>query len=315
MTKTTEIVKSTVRPSLFTKIDPDIRVSEKERIHMISVDRIFPNPSQPRKTLDDDSLFRLADSIRRFGILQPITVRQTDTGVFEECTFEIVAGERRFKAAQLLGLNVIPCIVIKTDSKTSAEISIIENIQREDLNFFEQASAIFTLINIYRLTQDEVACRLSVSQSYVANKVRLLKLDESERSKILSYGLTERHARCLLKISDVALRTKAIDYIHDHSLNVTSTEAYVENLLFEINNPKLKTTPRKLVLKDIRIFFNTIDKAVSIVKQAGVGITSERTDDSDGSSTITIRIKNVSCETFCENVTETEIVSCKTQFD
>ena len=169
-----------------------------ERVHKIPVCRILPNPAQPRKYFDSDETLRLADSIRRHGILQPLCVRKPiSVGDLDDYggVYELIAGERRLRAAKLLGMAEVPCIVVEADSLRSAELAIIENLQREDLNMFDEASAISALIDLYGLTQEEVAAKLSASQSYVANKLRLLRFDDFERQVIIERRLTERHAR------------------------------------------------------------------------------------------------------------------------
>lgn len=254
------------------------RNDEYGRIHNIATERIIPNPSQPRKQFEDESIIRLADSIRQYGILQPLTIRKIEN---DEKHLEIVAGERRLRAAKLLQLANVPCILVNVDSKRSAELAIIENIQRENLNIFDQASSIASLIDIYNLTQDEVARQLSMSQSFVANKLRILRLTSPEREKILEYNLTERHARALLKIDSVEQRIRIIEYINLHQLNVATTEAYIDRFLTENEDAKRSRSPRKIILKDIRIFYNSIDKAVSLVRQAGIAIESERSEAAD----------------------------------
>ena len=199
---------------------------EYGRIHNIPTEKIIPNPAQPRKQFEDASIIRLADSIRRSGILQPLTVRRLDKGLYE-----IVAGERRLRAAKLLQLSTVPCLLVDVDSKKSAELAIIENIQRENLNIFEQASSIAALIDIYHLTQEEAAKQLSVSQSFVANKLRILRLTAPEREKILANNLTERHARALLKVDSVEQRMRIIDYIARRGLNVATTESYIDRFI------------------------------------------------------------------------------------
>ncbi len=262
------------------------------RIHLLNTERIFPNPSQPRQKFDDDAIIRLADSIRRYGILQPLTVRRiSGNGICNAC-FEIVAGERRLRAAKLLGIREVPCVILKVDSKKSAELAIIENIQRENLNLFEYASAIASLIDMYGLTQEEVARHLSTSQSSVANKLRILRLTLPEREKILRYGLTERHARALLRISTAEERLRVIEYINAHSLNVATTESYIDRFLAENEFARKPRSPRKIVLKDIRIFYNSVDRAISVIKQAGIKVESERIDDGDA-TVLTIRVPNV----------------------
>ncbi len=269
--------------------------NEFGRIHMIPTDRITANPNQPRKQFEDESIISLADSIRLYGILQPLTVRRIDREGQYGSTFEIIAGERRYRAAKMIGFVNVPCIIINVDSKKSAELAIIENIQRENLNIFEQASAIASLIDMYKLTQEEAARQLSTSQSFIANKLRILRLTLPEREKILQYNLTERHARALLKIQSVEQRIRIIEYINAHNLNVATTESYIDRFIAENEHAKKPRSPRKIVLKDIRIFYNSIDKAVSLIKQAGIQVESERID-SDDQVELTIRIPKSSLQ-------------------
>lgn len=217
---------------------------EAAAIVEINIDDIIPNRSQPRSTFNQNAIVRLADSIRRYGILQPLTVRKvllpaesTKTAPFGQknaVIYELVAGERRLRAAKLAELTHVPCVIINTDDATSAELAIIENLLRENLNMFEQAEAFARLIREFHLTQDEAARRVSMSQSAVANKLRILRLTPEERAKILEAGLTERHARALLKLSDVSLRGDVLQQILDRKMNVSATEAYIDHLLTEM---------------------------------------------------------------------------------
>lgn len=217
---------------------------EAAAIVEINIDDIIPNRSQPRSTFNQNAIVRLADSIRRYGILQPLTVRKvllpaesTKTAPFGQknaVIYELVAGERRLRAAKLAELTHVPCVIINTDDATSAELAIIENLLRENLNMFEQAEAFARLIREFHLTQDEAARRVSMSQSAVANKLRILRLTPEERAKILESGLTERHARALLKLSDPALRGDVLQQILDRKMNVSATEAYIDHLLTEM---------------------------------------------------------------------------------
>lgn len=207
----------------------------------IPIDDIIPNRAQPRTAFNQNAIVRLSDSIRRYGILQPLTVRKvllppSSPKSSGGCVavYELVAGERRLRAAKLAELTAVPCIIINTDDATSAELAIIENLLRENLNMFEQAEAFQRLIQEFHLTQDEAARRVSMSQSAVANKLRILRLSPEERQKILQAGLTERHARALLKITDQALRGDVLQHILDRKLNVSATEAYIDNLLTEM---------------------------------------------------------------------------------
>lgn len=219
----------------------------------ICIDDIIPNRSQPRSAFNQNAIVRLADSIRRYGILQPLTVRKVllpieatknaPLGQKNAVIYELVAGERRLRAAKLAELTHVPCIIINTDDATSAELAIIENLLRENLNMFEQAEAFARLIREFHLTQDEAARRVSMSQSAVANKLRILRLLPEERAKILEAGLTERHARALLKLSDPALRGDVLDQILQKKMNVSATEAYIDQILTEIARYEAKKQP------------------------------------------------------------------------
>lgn len=210
----------------------------------IDIDDIIPNRSQPRSAFNQNAIVRLADSIRRYGILQPLTVRKVllpaeatknvPLGQKNAVIYELVAGERRLRAAKLAEFTHVPCIIINTDDATSAELAIIENLLRENLNMFEQAEAFARLIREFHLTQEEAARRVSMSQSAVANKLRILRLLPEERAKILEAGLTERHARALLKLNDPTLRGDVLQQILERKMNVSATEAYIDNILTEI---------------------------------------------------------------------------------
>ena len=200
-----------------------------EQVFQVKVDEIRPNRAQPRAKFDQNSIIRLADSIRRYGILQPLTVRETEPE--DSCRFELIAGERRLRAARMLGYLTVPCIIKNTDNEVSAELAIIENLLREDLNMFEEAYGFKKLIENHCLTQDEVAKRMSVSQSAVANKLRLLKLGLKEQQLILEYELTERHARALLRVESPEDRLTILKYIIENKLNVSASEVYIEDYL------------------------------------------------------------------------------------
>lgn len=269
----------------------------------IDVTRLRPNRSQPRAVFESNATIRLADSIRRYGILQPLTVRMVCRGEKGEDSadavapvFEIIAGERRYRAAKLLGMTSVPCIIISADDKKSAELALIENLLREDLNIFETAKALRKLINEFKLTQEEVAKRLSMSQSAVANKLRLLRYSEEEERLILENHLTERHARAILKLSGEEERISAIKAVIAAHLNVSATENYVERLIeakeMECEDAaeghEVSPASRRIpIIKDIRLFYNSLDRALDIVKSAGVEISSRRREDETG---VTIEI-------------------------
>ncbi|MBQ9783297.1 MAG: ParB/RepB/Spo0J family partition protein [Clostridia bacterium] len=203
------------------------------KVVQLKTDDIRPNRAQPRAEFEQNSIIRLADSIRRYGILQPLTVRASDPE--DIYGYELIAGERRLRAAKMLGYLTVPCIIMEVTEQVSAELAIIENLLREDLNMFEQAYGFKKLIENHHLTQEEVARRMSLSQSAVANKLRLLKLNYEEQKLILETDLTERHARAILRLENNGKRIDTIRYISDNRLNVQASERYVEELL-ELEN-------------------------------------------------------------------------------
>ena len=263
----------------FTKFRDENKIWGDEKVYNIRVSSITTNPMQPRRFFDDESIEALADSISKYGILQPLTVRNVSLCVDDD-SYELVAGERRLRAAKLLGMETVPCLIINVTDKQSAELAIIENLQRENLNIFEQAGAISALICIYSLTQEQVAQRLSVSQSYIANKIRLLRLTDEERKIILENSLTERHARALLKISDTELRREALQKIVQRKYNVSESEEYIERLLSpkEEKEQKQKTFG---AIKDVRLFYNSIDNALKIIRRSGINAYSRRKELED----------------------------------
>lgn len=287
-------VLQSVLPKLKQTAGEEIR--ETDRVYQIPVCRILPNPSQPRKYFDSNETLRLADSIRLHGILQPLCVRKpVSTESIDDYggVYELISGERRLRAAKLLGLSSVPCIIVEADSLRSAELAIIENLQREDLNIFEEASAIAALIHLYGLTQEEVAAKLSASQSYVANKLRLLRFDAAEQALILENRLTERHARALLRLTEPSFRRAALETVIAQGCNVAETEAYVSGLLASAEKAAEPAPPPKpkrcAMVRDIRIFYNTIDRAVDIMNRAGIDAKAQKKDLGDVFE-VTVRI-------------------------
>lgn len=249
----------------------------KEGLCDLPTDMIDPNPGQPRRYFDGDALLSLSDSIKRYGILQPLSV----TYDRQSGRYVLVAGERRLRAARLLGMDRVPAVIVEADPVRSEELAIIENIQREDLTMFEEAHAIAALTAKYGMTQEIAAKKLSVSQSYVANKLRLLKLSAEEADTILEAGLTERHARALLRIREPERRVAALRHVIKAGLNVAGTEEYIDSLFV---SPKKDEPDRQRVkcgIRDIKLFCNSIDKAVDIIKRAGVPVSTSRTDSPD----------------------------------
>lgn len=229
----------------------------------VDIDRIYPNPNQPRRKFTEEDLKELAASIKTNGLIQPIIVRRLDIG------YELVAGERRLRAARLCGMAMIACIIVETTERGSAIMALTENMQRKDLNFFEEAEAISVMIELFGYTQEDVAVRLGKSQSTVANKIRLLKFTRPERKAMLEYGFTERHARALLCVNDVTLRTQLIEEIYRRRLNVESTEKLIEMRMKE-NKETVRIKKCRGAFKDVRLFVNTINHAVEVMKAAGI---------------------------------------------
>lgn len=195
---------------------------ETGRVIYLHPDVLHPNPNQPRKRFSPDGLEELAASIREHGVLQPLTVRKVDG------SFELVSGERRLRAARMAGLSEVPCIVIDVDGVCSSLLALVENLQRRDLDFLEEAMALDRLIHTYDLSQEEAARRIGKSQSAVANKLRLLKLSPRLLDRLRQNGLTERHARALLRLETEEQQWEVLEYVIDHHLTVAQTEAYIE---------------------------------------------------------------------------------------
>lgn len=265
-----------------------MEVSKAGAVLLIPVDKIRTNPNQPRKYFDPDELSSLGESIRRNGILQPLSVRAEDG----DGKYELIAGERRLRAAAESGFDRVPCIVINADSTQAAVYSVIENLQRRDLNFFEEALAIESLGEKYGLDRAQLSERLGKAPSTLSNKLRLLRLPEDIREKMISADLTERHARALLRIEDLNKLHAATDTVIKRSLNVAQTEKLVNAILDDETAHK----PHVIKLfKDVRIFVNTINHAVDTMREAGIRAESLRTETQD-SIEFTVRIpKEFAC--------------------
>ena len=262
---------------------------EERTLRRVRVSDISRNPNQPRRYFDPEAIAQLAESIRQYGVLNPLTVRRAPGG-----GYELVAGERRLRAARVAGLNEVPCLVIAADNQDSSAIALVENLQRRDLDFFEEAYGFRRLIDQYGLTQEEAARKVGKTQSAVANKLRLLRLSQQNMELIRSAGLTERHARCLLRLEGEEERINATKYIIENDLNVIRSEQYIEQLLRRRQDARALPAPgqpRKVVrlIKDVRFFLNTLNRAVSVMVDAGVGATVEQQENEDG-LTLTINI-------------------------
>ena len=234
----------------------------------IPVENIRPNPYQPRKFFDISSLNELAGSISEFGIIQPLCVRPLKNG-----GYELVAGERRLRAARLAGLTEVPCVISDISESESAFVALVENLQRQNLNFIEEAESYESIINDYGFTQEELAIKLNKSQSSVANKLRLLKLSPEAKRLLISGGLTERHGRAVLRLPEDSFREKALKKAIEDGLNVKGTEDLVEREIKKLckkDETVIHKRNEKRSLKDIKLFINTLDKSVEILKQAGL---------------------------------------------
>ena len=254
--------------------------NEIGKVLSLPVDDIAPNPNQPRKTFSSESLQELADSIRQLGVLQPLSVRQLDHG------WELIAGERRLRASRLAGLTHVPCIVFNASEEHSSLLALVENLQRKDLDFLEEALALNQLIQTYSLSQEECARRIGKSQSAIANKLRLLKLPEHVLDLLRDNGFTERHARALLRLENSATQDRAARWVVSHDLTVAKTEEYVETILSQASSLRRKPS---FILKDVRLFLNTVDRGLTMMKLAGVHAQYGR-EDTEDSILLTIRI-------------------------
>ena len=255
--------------------------AEGRRLLRLPVDDIRPNPNQPRKSFDDEGLEELAESIRQVGLIQPLVVRRMQDG------FELVAGERRLRACKLLGMREVPCLVEETMvDQESAMVALIENLQRENLHYLEEADCYAQLIALYGLTQEELATRLGKSQSAVANKLRVLRLAPEVKEAMLEARMTERHARALLKLRDEKTQLQVIDKVKNRSLSVKDTEKLVEKTLNKLYDEKHDgAAPRPKILRylrDYRLFLNTINAAAKQLNDSGMNVTVEQTDIADG---------------------------------
>ena len=254
----------------------------------IKIEDIRPNPAQPRIEFDTNSIIRLADSIRRYGVLQPLSVRISSDANYK---YELIAGERRLRAIRSLGYHYAPCMIVEANEKLSAELAIIENLLREDLNMFEEAFAFRQLIDNYSLTQEEIARKVSLSQSAVANKLRLLKLSYDEQRKIIDFDLTERHARALLRISDPSLRSEALEHIAKHELTVAASEQYVDRLLLSCDRCEDNKACESGILMLERAktdIISTLNKKIDAIKRSGCDVMVE-VIELDGSIEIVIK--------------------------
>ena len=254
----------------------NLLVRSENTIADIPIIKIRPNKAQPRKVFSEDELSALSRSIAENGILQPLTVRKVSS-----TEYELVAGERRLRAAVMAGLRKVPCIVVKCSDRESAVYALLENLQRADLGIFEEARGISKLIRRYGLTQEQAAIKLGKTQSTIANKLRLLRLSEEEQEWMEKAGLSERHARALIRIENETVRREVLSRIITENLNVKQSERLVGIYLNSTPKAARVKGNSKAVIKDIRIFLNTINRAIDTMRLSGINAQSNKTDTED----------------------------------
>jgi ParB family chromosome partitioning protein len=245
-----------------------------KELKLVPITHIITNKNQPRKHFDDESINELAASINAVGIIQPLSVRETDNDFYL-----LISGERRLRAAKIAGLDKVPCVIIRADQESLELMALVENIQREDLNFIEEAKAYLKLIESYRFTQQQLAEKVGKKQSTISNKLRLLKLGDEVIELILKNNLTERHSRALLQIPDVELRINAIKTIIKRDLNVRQTEELVDRLKREVLMNSSKRNIKNIF--NYKIYTNTIKQAYDSIKKTGIDVDYNETQFED----------------------------------
>ena len=248
---------------------------ETGRVVFLPARSIRPNPAQPRKVFRTDAMAELSESIRRHGVLQPLSVRRSGSG------YELIAGERRLRAAQMAGLTEVPCIIMQMDDRESGIAAMIENLQRQDLDFIEEAMGISRLMELYEMSQEQTARMLGKSQSAIANKLRILRHSETVLVALREGGLTERHARALLRLSEDEEKLSAIAEIVKQGMNVARTEKYIEALL-----SRREDKPQKA---NVGAFLNSLTQSLQKIQLSGVPAISERRE-TDTQIVLTITI-------------------------
>ena len=272
----------------FSVLDTDFGLGERKAVSEVKVvkvpiDTIFPNPYQPRKNFDDAALEDLSASIAQYGVLQPLLVSPAEDG-----RYMLIAGERRLRASKMAKLAEVPVIISEYTSQQIAEIALIENLQREDLHYLEEAEGYEKLMNQFHITQEAMAARVGKKQSTIANKLRLLRLSAPVRKVLMDAEFSERHARALLKLPDDEKRLEVLETIIAKNFSVRQTEEYINKLLDGKSEEKRK---RMVIVNDVRIYLNSIKQVVDAVKTAGIPVAMEQTLEGD-EVIISVRIKN-----------------------
>ena len=261
----------------------DRQAVNEVKVVKVPIEQIFPNPYQPRKTFDEEALEDLAASIAQYGVLQPLLVAPAENG-----RYLLIAGERRLRASRMAALTEVPVIINEYTSQQIAEIALIENLQREDLHYLEEAEGYEQLMEQFHLTQEAMAARVGKKQSTIANKLRLLRLSQQVRKVLVEAELSERHARALLKLEDDAKRLEALEVIIARHYNVRQTEDYIDKLLSDKRQEKKK---RLVIVNDVRIYLNSIKQVVGAIKDVGIPVNMEQTIEGD-EVVVSLRIKN-----------------------
>ena len=243
---------------------------QSQEFRRIPLRQIRKNPYQPRKIFEPQALQSLADSIRQYGIITPLTVRELEDG------FELVSGERRLRAAAMAGLSVVPCYIVTVSDQQSALMALLENLQRKDLDFFEEALFLRRLCSEFHMTQQDAAARVGKTQSAVANKIRLLKLSPQTVEVIRNYQLSERHARALLQLEEESQRLSAAKQMGQKHMTVAQAEAYIQHLLEETPKPR-----RQGMIRDVRLLCNTVERAVKVLCDSGLKARLERRQEGE----------------------------------
>lgn len=247
------------------------KLKEHAKVVLIPLDAISPSPFQARTVFDTDEIKKLAVSILQNGLLQPVSVRPTVDG-----RYQLIAGERRLRACRMVGLESIPSIIYNFEDSQTAALSLLENLQREQLNPFEQARALRDLLNLWDCTQEAGARRLGIAQPTLANKLRLLTLTTEQENLCVGAGLTERHARAVLRLPTPEARTKLLEMVIERKYNVVQTEELVDRILEGRRQPK-----RRMMVRDVRIFVNTINRAVQMMTASGIPATAEKKESDE----------------------------------
>ena len=253
------------------------------KVVKVPITQIFANPYQPRKTFDEAALTELSESIAQYGVLQPLLVSPAEDG-----RYMLIAGERRLRASRMAKLTEVPVIISEYTSQQIAEIALIENLQREDLHYLEEAEGYEQLMEQFHLTQEAMAARVGKKQSTIANKLRLLRLSPTVRKVLVDAALSERHARALLKLPDDTRRLEALEVIIAKKYSVRQTEEYIAKLL-DAKQPEKQR--RMVIVNDVRIYLNSIKQVVGAIKDVGIPVSMEQTLDGD-EVVVSLRIKN-----------------------